>query len=592
MANDSILTPGNEYQSPYPVEEGPQYLEKDKFLSEYENEGEKAVVRENLDVYSKGSVYNKTEADTKLSEAIKTAFQKYLGEDDPHGILPRVIEMIRDFTKKDGSTPFNAPQAGVDPLEDSDLTTKRFVSKLLREHINTEDPHEILPEVKDILEKYVKTSDVYPKSQVYTKNEINKQAGEYLKKDGSTPFSKPQIGIDPQIDSHLATKRYIDKVLYQHLVDVDPHDFISILNKRLASYIKRSEVWDKTQTYSRTQIDDNIQKLVNQAIGASISEYIDSINNKFENIRQQRYVKQDGSIPFRSPQIGVDATEENELTTLGQVITLLEDVRNDLAETIDSKECEWITSGPVQSTVGHVEDGTLLAKTVSLQEIMDAIFYGKGIEINSPKLGSIGESINVEVCVQGSLAEVEHAELHQNGELIATFTKEDFEDQSCITVKSKPIKEDTVFVFKVFYMNGSTHEVESQTKVSLPVFIGLLPKWKFGNTVSYNYLLEIYKEDPTNNQFYDLGKDLTKVKHTYSFAGTKQYHFMVAVPADYPELSLMSTPSQQFNSDAFDIIDMIPFQLPKAETDTVYKLYIYKEALIRANLPITFNFEQ
>lgn len=591
MANDSILTPGNEYQSPTPAQEGPQYLEKDKFLSEYENEGEKAVVRENLDVYSKESVYNKTEADTKLSEAIKTAFEKYLGEDDPHGILPRVVEMIKDFIKKDGSTPFKAPQAGVDPLEDSDLTTKRFVSKLLREHLNAEDPHEILPEVKDMLEKYVKTSEVYPKSQVYTKNEINKQAGGYLKKDGSTPFSKPQIGIDPQIDSHLATKRYIDKVLYQHLVDVDPHGFISILNKRLASYIKRSEVWDKTQTYSRTQIDDNIQRLVNQAVGSSIAEFVDSINEKFEDIRKQRYVKQDGSIPFRQPQAGVDAEEDNEFPTLHQVVELIDALKENVENQIKTKECEWKTSGPVIGSAGLVEVGTQFAKTLTLQEIMDAIFYGKGINIIAPKLGTIGESVNVEVCVQGSLAELDHAELYQNGKLIATFTKEQFEEQPCIIVPSEPITEDTEFVFKAVYVNGSTHQVEAWTKVALPVFVGLLPKWKFGNTVSYDYLLQLWKEDPTNNDFYDLGNNLTSISHTYAFTDTNWQHFMVAMPADYPDLTLMSTPSQQFGPEAFDVIDMIPFQLPKTESDIVYKLYIYKQALIRANLPITFNFE-
>lgn len=591
MADNSILTPGTEYQSPAPTQEGPQYLDRDKFLDEYETEEEKAVVRENLGVYSKDSVYTKLESDTALNEAIKVAFEKYLEQDDPHAILPKVRETIKDFVKNDGSTPFKAAQAGVDPIEDDDLTTKRFVTKLLKAHTNAEDPHEILPEVKNILEKYVKTSEVYPKSQVYTKTEINKQAGEYLKKDGTTPFYKPQVGADPQIDSHLATKRYVDKTLYKHLVDVDPHGFISILNNRLASYIKRSEVYDRTQTYSRTQIDDNIQILVNRAVTASFKEYIDSVNDKFEDIRKQRYVKQDGSIPFRKPQTGVDAVEDDELTTLRQVTELVENAQEDLTNKIDAKQCQWITSGPVQSTVGHVDDNTLLAKTVTLQEIMDAIFYGKGIEINVPKLGTLGDSVDVEICVHGSLAELEHAELYQNGELIASFTKEQFEESPCIIVKSKPITEDTEFVFKVFYVNGSSHEADAWTKVALPVFVGLLPKWKFGNTVSYNYLLELYKEDPVNNQFYDLGKNLTSIKHNYQFTDTKWRHFMVAVPADYPDLTMMSTPSQQFSSDAFDIIDMIPFQLPKTETDTVYKLYIYKQALVRANLPITFNFE-
>lgn len=591
MANDSILTPGTEYESPVPVEEGPQYLEKDKYLSEYGSEGEKAVVRENLEVYSKDSVYNKLETDTKVSGAIKTAFENYLEQDDPHGILPQVTQMIADFIKKDGSTPFTAPQSGLDPLDDSHLVTKRFVTKLLSQHINAEDPHEILPEVKDILEKYVRISEVYSKSQLYTKTEIDKQSSAYVKKDGTTPFTLPQIGVDPQIDSHLATKRYADKILYQHLVDVDPHGFISILNNRLASYIKKSEVYDRTQTYSRTQIDNIIQNMVNQAIGTSISEFVDSINEKFETIRKQRYVKQDGSIPFRNPQSGVDAVEDNELTTLRQVTYLIDKLKENVETQIAKKECEWITSGPVIGSAGLVEVGTQFANTLTLQEVMDAIFYGKGLNIIAPKLGTIGESVDVEICVQGSLAELDHAELYQNGKLIATFTKKQFEEQPCIIVQSEPITEDTEFVFKAVYVNGSTHQVEAWTKVALPVFVGLLPKWKFGNTVSYDYLLQLHKEDPVNNDFYDLGKNLVNVQHTFSFTDTNWKHFILAIPADYPDMILMSTPSQQFGPDAFDIIDLIPFQLPKTETDTIYKLYIYKEALIRANLPITFNFE-
>lgn len=205
MAN-TILTPGEENINPSPIEQTTPYLEKDNYLSEYQTEGEKAVVRENLDVYSKDSVYNKTESDTLLDKTIKEAFDKYLNMDDPHGILPTVEEMIEGVVRNDGSTPFLAPQKGVDPVQDYHLATKRFVTKLLKDHIGSEDPHKILPEVEDMLEQYVKQSQVYFKNQLYTKNEIDQQSGKYIQKDGSTPFTKAQIGADPQIDSHLATK--------------------------------------------------------------------------------------------------------------------------------------------------------------------------------------------------------------------------------------------------------------------------------------------------------------------------------------------------------------------------------------------------
>ena len=110
MANDTILTPGGDHWEPTPEQKSTQYLEKDNFLSEYETEGEKAVVRENLDVYAKESVYTRQESDIKLDESIKKAFEKYLNEEDPHGILPEVRQMIEGFIRADGSTPFTAPQ--------------------------------------------------------------------------------------------------------------------------------------------------------------------------------------------------------------------------------------------------------------------------------------------------------------------------------------------------------------------------------------------------------------------------------------------------------------------------------------------------
>ena len=154
MAN-TILTPGEENVKQTSTIQSIPYLEKDKYLSEFQTTDEKAVVRENLNVYSKDSVYNKTESDTLLDRTIKEAFDKYLNMEDPHGILPTVEEMLEGVVRNDGSTPFLAPQQGVDPVQDYHLATKRFVTRLLKEHTDTEDPHRILPEVEDMLEQYI-----------------------------------------------------------------------------------------------------------------------------------------------------------------------------------------------------------------------------------------------------------------------------------------------------------------------------------------------------------------------------------------------------------------------------------------------------
>lgn len=590
MADNSILTPGcqDTVDVPTTADESVQYLEKDNFLSEYENESEKSVVRENLNVYPKNAVYTKDETDTNIATTVTTAVNKHLSVEDPHGTLDTVREMIADMAKTDGSTPFTSPQSGVEPISDSHLTTKKFVTRLLNEHtrlVGPDDPHQILPEVRTILEKYVKSSDIFTKSQLYTKQDVDNLLKTFLKKDGSTPFTIAQIGVDPTIDSHLATKRYVDKTLYAHLVDVDPHGFLTILNQRLASYAKIANVYDKTQTYSRSQIDAFINKWVQEAVAGAIAEYMETVDDRFETIRQEKYVKQDGSVPFKAPQKGVDAIDPQDLVTLYQV----EEKAENLQEQITNNEPIWKTSGPVESTVGHIDDNTPVPATMSLQEVLDAIFYGKGISISAPDYVTINNKVPVTLCVHGSTGLIDVAELYQDGELTISFVKEDFEN-GCVTTDSLPIIEDTEFTFKVTYTNGAVHEESITVKVALPIFVGLLPKWKFGNVITWNYLEELTSEEPNNNQFISSSNNLNQISINYGFQDAKLRHPFVVVPVSYPDLDNMSTTPQKFGIDAFDVIDMIPLKVPGVEKDIIFKIYIYRQALSSLNQEVTFNF--
>lgn len=597
MADNSILTPGQQdiIDNPITSDNSVQYLEKDNYLSEYSTESEKSVVRENLNVYPKNAVYTKDESDTNIAKTVTTALNKHLSVEDPHGTLNTVKEMISDMAKTNGSTPFTSPQTGVDPISDDHLTTKKFVTRLLKEHtrlLGTDDPHKILPEVKTILEKYVKSSDVFTKSQIYTKQDVDNLLKVFIKKDGSTPFNIAQIGVDPTIDSHLATKRYVDKTLYAHLVDVDPHGFLSILNQRLAPYAKIANVYDKTQTYSRSQIDAFINKWVQDSISSALAEYMETIDDRFESIRQEKYVKQDGSVPFRNPQEGVDATEPEHLTTLKQLDERASKLKEDLESKINDKECEWITSGPVEATVGRVEDNSTLPAKMSVQEILDAIFYGKSISINVPEYIIITRKCPVTLCVHGSTALIQVAQLFQNDKLIYTFTGDDFKN-GCITVDSEPLLEDTIFKFKVTYTNGAVHEESASVKCYMPVFIGLLPKWKPGHTITMDYLIQLCEEDTegTQNRFINQIEDFKSIKFNYKFEDSTLRHPFVVIPETYPNLDTMVTKSQSFGIDAFDVINNIPLRVPGVDHDIIFKVYIYKQALATLNQEVTFNFE-
>ena len=585
---DSILTPGYQEEIPQdPIsEETTQYLEKDKYLSEYQQDNEKSIVRNNLGVPSKDNVYTKEDTDTKISQAVREGLQGLLSMEDPYGIIPQVEEMIKDFVKNDGSTPFNLPQIGTDPISSNHLTTKNYVDKQLANHIVDEDPHGTMTLVRALLTQYVKNTDVYDKQSVYTKGEVNNTLRDYVKRDGTTPFTKAQVGIDPELDSHLATKRYTDKILYNHIIDVDPHGFLEILSSRLANYAKKKDVYDKTQTYSRTQIDSVINQRINSILDLSIKDYIDSINSRLEYIRQH-YIRQDGTIPFTSPQPGVDAINDSDLVTYRQ----LKGIDTGIREHLVDLECVWKTSGPVESTVGHVEDNTQLPDIMTLQDVCDAIFYGRTISLTVPEYVTVTKTGEITMCVHGAVGMIDYAELYQNGKVIYTFTSTDF-DEGCITVDSLPITEDTEFTFKVYYNNGTMNQDTGITKCGFPIFIGLLPKWKFANTVTMEYLNELQDQytEGTQNRFVDYGDDVKSITFKYQFQDSELRHPFVVVPKAYPDLEGIVTKSQSFGIEAFDVINEIPLQIEGVSTDTIYKIYVYRQALSSLNQEVTFNF--
>lgn len=560
-------------------------LTVEECLGEF-NDGQKALARENLDVYDRNTVYTKQDSDKKLNETIKKAFEKYLNGQDPHGILPKVRQMIEGFVRDDGSTPFTAPQQGVDPVQDFHLATKRFVTNILGDHINDDDPHHIIPQVEDMLdEQYVKQADVYFKTQLFTKDEIKQQSEKYIKKDGSTPFTKAQIGADPQIDSHLTTKRYVDKEIYDHIynhiIDVDPHGFIAILNNRLAEYAKTSNVYDKSQTYSRVQTDSIIRSLVHDAAKEALIDHLNKFDphNILAKVRKEKYVKQDGTIPFRAPQKGVDAVDPQDLVTLHQLEEKFD----------DAKQPVWITSGPVETTVGLVEDGTLLPERLTLQETLDAIFYGKRIKITVPDTVQIGTIAPITVCIQGTLETIQHIEIYQGEQYLDTVTREQLLESGCVTIDSLPIDSDTTIKVKVFYTNGTSTEVSKLIKVSLPIFVGINPRWKQGYVLTYEILQEFATEDPDNNKFYYKGKDVSLIEHSFDFDKNKEQKIIVALPANYSDLVEMSNSAQVVTQSAFEVIDMIPFQV--AGKDEVYKIYTYKQDLYSLNTTMKFKFE-
>lgn len=595
MADTTILVPGNpggECNPSISIEDTSKYLIKDNYLGEFEENFEKEIARENLGVYGKTDVYTQDETLLVIKESNKELLDNHLDADDPHGIIPQIEPRFNGLVRDDGTTPFTQPQTGVDPISDFHLTTKRFVSSLLTGHLGKTDPHNIMPLVQEALKEYIKATQVYNKKEVYTRKEVEGLIGGFVKKDGTTPFIKPQLGVTPLSDNHLSTKKYADDLMRSHMVDIDPHGFGSILSQKMSNYYKKSETYSKAETYSRAQISLIINELVRDAALSAIEEHINQYDphGVLREIDSRNYVKRDGSVPFTSPQKGIDATEDDELITLRQLKELIGDPEDpDNPGQIGG--CEgWKTSGPVQTTVGFVEDNTLLPEKLSCQEVLDLIFYGKGIDVKSPAYCAHGQTVPVTMIIHGSTALIQYGELWQDGVQIGIYSKEDFAGGE-YTVDSLPITKDTPFTFKVMYENGTELQAQCMTKVAYLAFIGLLPKWYNGSNVTYDYLLDLIVDDPLNNTIDTSGDSISEIKQKYSFSSPGELkHPFVALPKDYPNLVQLITPSQNFGLEAFDIISDIPMRIPGVAGDKIYKIYIYREALVALNVEVTFKF--
>lgn len=572
MSNDAILIPGeNDEVCDTPQETTPQeYLTIEGSLKEIADSGKQALARNNLEVYSKlevndirNRIVSQADSDREQTKAITNELSQN---------LENIQQTQDEFVKRDGSTPFESIQEGITPSDNAQnaLVTVKYILKKLKSYSTTSDANKTLEDKLAILDNYALLSDVYKKSNTYCKAQINNLLESYVKADGTTPFKYPQEGQYPKLRAHLSTKGYVDDTIKQHKNELDPHNFQAILNQKLSNYYKKSETYTKAQTYSRLQLDQIIDQLVSDACKNLIEEHINTTQH-LTSQDIQRIIKQ---------------YSVNNLVTK-------EDLNESLLETkqeLSDVNPIWKTSGPVLTTVGFVEDNTELPSEMTMQEILDSIFYGAKISIDVTDGVQIGEKVDVTVCIHGGVR-TDSIILYQGDEILEQFTDVDFAE-GCVTVESNPITEDTVFKFVVLYTNGLEQKVEATVKAIAPTFIGLLPKWKFGNTITFEYLQELSNEDKVNNKFYNVGDNIESIIHQYNFTDKQLKHLFIVVPEKYPSLEQMRIPSQQFGVEAFDVINMIPLQVPNAPKDIIYKMYIYRQALSSANQETIFKFKE
>lgn len=541
-----------------------EYLVKDNNLSDVTSVQD---ARNNLNVPSKDDVMTKDEIETLINN-LQTLINS----------LNNQVEINVSNISDLGSLLDDKADKGL--LEGLAKTTdvNKNITTAITAHSKQTDVHNIKQQIVDALTPYVQSSQVYCKNKVYTKAEINQLLVDYTKKDGSTPFTGRQTGQDPTADSHLSTKRYVDSVMLQHVAQVDPHGFLDKLNTRLRNYYTKSQVYTKAETYSRSQIDGIIQDLVSSELQLQMDQHLaaDDPHGTLSAVHAEQYVKQDGSTPFTAPQKGVDAEEDDELVTLGQITQTTSDL---------NEKVVWKTSGPVETTVGFVVDNSEMPKEMTLQNICDAIFYGKQVAIEAPEYAASGDTVPVTVTIHGTLSTVDSVDIYQNDVLIATIPGNEIPEDGVITVTSNPITEDTEWKVIVHYVDGTTAENTAETKLAYNIFIGILPKWFVGNTITWDYIKSHIKDDPTNNKLYVYPDTLSSIQHTYDFITPDTLQELcILLPTSYPDLKDIVTPAQTFDVDAFECLGALPMD------GVMYKLYTYSQALVKLNLTVTYKF--
>lgn len=592
-SNQTILNPGTSVCSDPVTQSETGALLHDNFLSEFVDEREKALARTNLGVLASTDTMRTIEIENYVAQAMSDAINTHLAADDPHKILARVDKKLEGYVKTDGTVSMQAPLGGKNPVAPTDLTTKEYVDNALYAHASsTNDPHKTMIKVKEELANYAPIDHVYGKSETYTQVQVDTLIKNMVRNDGTTPFLVPQQGVYPKSSLDLSTKGYVDDMLSQHKLETDPHGLVSMLEDRLKNYYTKDQVYTKDETYSRAQLNSKIEELMTPVVEAAINRHLleDDPHHTMEMVKAMNYVKADGSVPFTNPQQGVPGIKQNDLATIGDVdyrVKLLNDVVQEQAN-----DMVWNTSGPVQTTVGYVEDNTELPAKVTFQEIMDSIFYGDGVYLEVPPYAEYNAIVDVSMNIR-PITLIDVVKLYQDDVLIGTFQKVDFEDDGEYSVKSNPITNNpTTFRMEVTYTNGNIKTVTAQTKIAFAVYAGIMPKWMNGTQVTINWMETSVANDPTNNNKFFTSEDVNEVTVSYNFTSpTELKSLYLALPVSYPNLISVETATQQINVNQFECVNNIPLTLNDGRI-VMYKLYILRVGMCELNMDVTYKLQK
>ncbi len=459
---------------------------------------------------------------------------------------------------------------------------------------------------------------VYSRNQVYTKQEadelvkhiiqelydkhmfkdhsvdigklIDRKLSMFVRKDGRVPFEGHIKGIDPKKPEHLATKAYVDSKLkdnqqdnretvarIQALVDSvkdaldEMHDYVTL--EDVQALIRRRV--DARPVV--VQPDPTDLKPVYASVSKAQKQLKQYIDDSINDIYSKGFVRADGSVPFKKSQKGKAAVGNDDLVPMRQVRELISDAADKLYLDIMGQVKKMLSDIPIGYEQPEETQPIEIPKDENLKIVA------------SENYSYAGQTMEVTLCMEDMGARVEEAAFYQNSTQLYTFTKSDFYDGH-ITVQSAEILEDTVFVFRVRYDDGTRGQTRLDIQCRLPVFVGLLPKGRMGNNINMAYLKEL--EAKNGNGFVCMDKEASQLDVTYHQRYLSMARPFIALSAIYPNLKMIVVGSEVYGKEAFDVYDNVAMKVDGIDADLQYKVYVCRCALPKIQQKVIFHFEK
>jgi hypothetical protein len=450
--------------------------------------------------------------------------------------MDNILNQEQVFVKQDGTTPFKAPQAGVDPVSDFHLTTKKFVTQLIQDVLKKADPKETEALITDAIANYVKIAKLVTENDTYSKKKLDELFAQYVRRDGTKSFTRNQQGLHPNSDYDITTKKYVDDLVYGYIKEADLDNFKLYVNNALNAKVKGTDVYKKTETYSKIQLEFLLQSLVADAAKESIADHLrDSYHLSLEDITTylDQYLKK--------------TEKDRDYVTLSALNRILESYQQTVADGDVYNPHGFITGNPV----GWIDNQTVLPSSISYQDLFDLIFYDSNIEL-SINVPFIEKGVTTPVCATitaTGLTDIEHVVLYKGVTIVGDYPFSDFDDQGILQVCNIDISTTTEFKVIIYYTEGATKEETVTVPAVAPFYYGLLPEFLVPSLLTYDDLQELVNDgiidienfddpiygDSTNNKKVIApieAADYT-IHNVFEFNGERRRPFVI-----YPEPTL------------------------------------------------------